>query len=162
MQKSKIEPVNLDVGVDYDSNEISCEDVYEHVRDINKFKKWFNCFPLIWLTSKDDTLKKGTVMIMHGGFPPIGFVFSVTITELSQHHCKAEVKEINGKFYGETSIYVERIGNITRLQKDFWVCADTQKDLDAYAIGAKKFHGKYVRWRAGLLRKIILKEKNKF
>lgn len=158
MQKNKIKDVSLDVGVDLNADEFSDEEIYEYVLDIKKFKKWFNCFPLIWITCDDSMLRLGTVIKMHGGVPPFSFVFNATIKELKDCYLRAEIK---GKFYGETEIYVEKLKDIVHFQKNFTVCADTQKELDAYAIGAKKFHGKYVKWRIECLKKIIRKKKLK-
>lgn len=136
----------LDVRLAYDAKKISDDDFLMSMKDIKRFKKWFNFYPFIWITSKNSKLFEGAVLQMKGGFViPIFFNFDIVITEIGHNNINGK---ISGKFEGIAEIETTTINGVTHFRKTLTVWSENKRAVKSYTRGAKIFHCPYVKWRA--------------
>ncbi len=139
------------------ADEVEFKDFKDYIYDTDKFKKWFNSFPFVWLSFDRKRFEVGCKAKISFTFPP--FTYSMVVTNVSEDSFDAVSS--GGLLTGKTSMKFTRNEEGILLEDPHWLSGINVFFHKYYSWFLAPMHVPYMKYRYYVLKKMILKEKKK-
>lgn len=140
------------------SADASLEDVFEHVYNTEKFYKWFNFYPIVWLTFDKKQLEVGCEGTIRFTLPP--FKYTVEVTEVIPNE-RIEFLGTKGLLRGKISFVFSENEEGYVFEEPHYLVGKNSLVHKYFTMLLAPNHVPFMRWRYKVLKKNLAKDLSK-
>ena len=137
------------------SDEVDLETFMDYIYDTDKFSKWFNFFPIIWLKFDKKHFDVGCVGTIRFACPP--FYYRLKVVKVIPNQ-SFECIGVNGLLKGRASMKFTVTKEGITFEDPHYLSGINMLVHKYYSLFLAPNHVPYMKWRYKILRKMLLKE----
>lgn len=156
-RKKNIEEKLLSASVFFESDEASKEEVFNHIYDTEKYSKFLNIFPIVWIRFDKKYQEVGCTGTIRFLFPPFHYKMQVVKVVPNEY---IELECVGKTMKGRAMMKVTQKPGGVLYEEPHWLAGTNSLINTYYWKCLAPNHANFMKWRYTILKKNLAKNKS--